>query len=241
MQRMSMGIWRPLRQVTGWAWSEHGSAWVRLQGRSRSSAVVLWGRFVPPEPIERERLPRDWPRPPRGDPDRPARAVWPRPRLAAVWPDQRCAQGRLDPHRPGRGRPAWAEAQWEAAQALGLADDAVQLDVWPAQDPQAGQAWQWVAAGRADLQAFVQDLRGAGWRVLGVEPETWATRRAWAGLQGGLRTLQSLAVEDWRWDDAVPLPEPEGLEDGLTAHKARIAPRTWLMLSAWGAAMGNWS
>ena len=173
--------------------------------------------------------------------DGQAPRAWPRPRLAAVWPDERCQQGQVEAAHTGAGRPVWAEAQWDAAQALGLADHAVHLDLWSEPHLQGPRRWHWVAASRPDLQEFAQGLRAAGWHLIGAEPETWAARRAWSGLQGGEATVHSRAVEDWRWHQPPETSAHATLDSRLQALRQQVSPRTWLMLCAWGAALGAWA
>ncbi|PUE11668.1 hypothetical protein B9Z51_05175 [Limnohabitans sp. T6-5] len=93
-----------------------------------------------------------------------------------------------------------AEVQLEASQALGLEPDEVNFDFQP--EPASGalvRRVQWVGCAKTHIAEFKTCTRAAGWRLVTVEPELHAARRAAAALQGGLHSMLTQPTQDWQF------------------------------------------
>lgn len=148
--------------------------------------------------------------------------------LALAWPQACCRQGVLA--WPGAtDTPALlAEVHLEAAAALDLPPADVGFDFQPAAE--SGTV-HWAAAVRAELLACQRQVRAAGWRVLHIEPEALAVRRAAECLLGEPSLPWALPVHDWQFAGRAQRSVPDAVWQAL-----QNSPH-WALLAACGAAL----
>lgn len=102
-------------------------------------------------------------------------------------------------HSPQETWPA--EVQLEVAQALNLSPDEVNFDFAVEALGVGGMhQMRWVGCARALVLAYQDWIKPAKpWRLMGVEPELHAARRAVRALKGGLPSLLQQAPQDWQF------------------------------------------
>lgn len=108
-----------------------------------------------------------------------------------------------------------AEVQLEVAQALDLSPDQVSFDF--SADPQTDgvvQRVHWVGCAQAQLTAFKNCTRAAGWRLASVEPQAQAAQRGVRALQGGVASLWTQPPQDWQFRILGDEPDAMGLTPG---------------------------
>lgn len=92
------------------------------------------------------------------------------------------------------------EVQLEVAQAFQLEPDEVNFDFEPAPTSDGlVQRVHWVGCAQAQMTAFKNCTRAAGWRLAAVELERQAAQRGVRALQGGSVSLLTQAPQDWQF------------------------------------------
>ena len=124
------------------------------------------------------------------------------------------------------------EVQLEVAQACQLELDEVNFDFEPANTTDGlVQRVHWVGCAQAQMTAFKNCTRAAGWRLAAVELELQAAQRGVRALQGGSVSLLTQAPQDWQFrldtlGGAAPTddrtPESEESEETIQAALAQI-------------------
>ncbi len=118
------------------------------------------------------------------------------------------------------------EVQLDVAQALQLSPDEVNFDFEPAPLTDGlVQRVHWMGCAQAQMAAFKNCTRSAGWRLATVESEMQAAQRGARALRGGVASLLTQAPQDWqfRLDALGGLAHPPGHEHGLVSADSEAA------------------
>jgi len=92
------------------------------------------------------------------------------------------------------------EVQLEVAQACQLGPEEVNFDFEPAPTTEGlVQRVHWVGCAQAQMTAFKNCTRAAGWRLAAVEIQHQAAQRGVRALQGGSESLLTQAPQDWQF------------------------------------------
>lgn len=143
------------------------------------------------------------------------------------------------------------EVQLEVAEALQLAPQEVNFDFEPApHNDGLVQRVHWVGCAQAQMRAFKNCTRAAGWRLAAVEMENQAAQRGVRALRGGSVSLLTQAPQDWqfrldtlagattRGEQTEP---PEDSEETIEEALAQIMPTPGgARLVAAGLALKAW-
>lgn len=166
--------------------------------------------------------------------------------LALAWPQAQCRQGVLAWPGSADAPALQAEVHLEAAEALGLPTAEVVFDFQaphpasPVASPVASAApskapaplsVHWAAAARAEVLGGQRQLRAAGWRVVHLEPEALAARRAAECLLGEPTLPWAVPVRDWQFASRAQRSVAE------TSWRALQDSPHWGALAACGAAL----
>jgi hypothetical protein len=135
---------------------------------------------------------------------------------------------------------AWpAEVQLEVAQALNLSPDEVNFDfVVEALGVGVVHQIHWVGCARAMILAYQDWIKVAKpWRLMGVEPELHAARRAVRALKGGLPSLLQQAPQDWQFrldaEGMADVHDSRVLKDVMASPAGPRLVASGLALKAW--------
>lgn len=157
---------------------------------------------------------------------------WPlaRPRLGLALGQSLCRQGQWTAEPGTTWADHCAQAQWQAAQALGVDVHSVAFDLHPHSDG----SLHWVACPQAHTQAWQTLARAQHWHLHRAEPETQAAARALRHWRADPHTAWASPAQDWRFD----LRQPQ--------HDTRFLPTlqntpAWPALVACGSALGAWA
>jgi hypothetical protein len=182
-----------------WGLAPQGGAWV-LVGLSRQSAdlvkvqsLVTWSPSVPSEAFDLDGLSQHLHQ--QGH----ARSGS-HQRLNMALPSAMVREGYID--FPADQPPEdWLyEVQLEVAQAFQLAPHEVNFDFEPAPDSDGlVRRVRWVGCAQAQMRAFKNCTRAAGWRLAAVEIEKQAAQRGVRALEGGVDSLLTQAPQDWQF------------------------------------------
>jgi Tfp pilus assembly PilM family ATPase len=137
-----------------------------------------------------------------------------------------------------------AEVLIEAAQALHVPLNAIAYDFEPGPWPQeglSGLCCHWIAAPLDTLAHWRRSLRVTGMRLLAVEPQEQAARRALRMIEGEAAALWRQAPQDWRFRARPQAPDDPQDQTDLASLRAdtRVA-QVWLQLVACGLALRCW-
>lgn len=155
--------------------------------------------------------------------------------MALAITETHCRQGLLHWQGPQDHRILAAEVQLEAAAAWGVDPAALGFDFQcQAQASEGAGTVVWAACLREALDQWQQHVRGAGWRLAGVEPEQQAAQRAVVCLRGDMLQHWAQSPQDWQFDRT---PQRAATDvDWLSLKGGAL----WMPLVACGAAMGAW-
>lgn len=154
--------------------------------------------------------------------------------MALALGDGRCRQGVLACSGTRDLRRLAAEVQLEAAEAWGVAPEAVGFD-FRIQEPPAADGMpqvHWAACLREELTRWQQHARSAGWRLPVVETEQQAVCRAATHLRGDAGAHWAESPQDWQFSRS-----PERALADVDWPQWRSSPM-WSPLVACGAALG---